>query len=118
LVGGRRTLEAAPPTADEPRAAEKKLLRVSDRAEGRLTVTPVEPAHEASLTSDDIYVLDAGYHVWVWVGKNADANERKNGVAVATDYLNHHGLPTTVPITRILEGGLNEPFYAALRSSD
>ena len=75
------------------------------------------PISTSSLTSNDIFILDAGYHVFCWVGKNADAAERKNGITYATDFLEKHGRPKNVPITRIVEGGDNEPFVAAINSS-
>ena len=117
LVGGRQPLAPAPVIPDQARAAEKHLFCVSDRKGGKLTMTEVKPVARSALKSDDVYVLDTGYHVFIWIGKNADANERKNGLSYATDYLFQHNRPKSLPITRILEGGDNEPFYAALASS-
>ena len=116
LVGGRTPLKPAPREPDQARNAEKHLYCVSDRT-GKLTMKEVKPVAKSSLKSDDVFVLDAGYHIFVWIGKKADANERKNGMTFATNYLFAHNRPKTLPITRLLEGGDNEPFYAALSPS-
>ena len=116
LLGGRKEVGPAPKVKDEPRDVEKHLYCVSDST-GKLTMTEVKPVAKSSLKSEDVFVLDAGYHIFVWIGKKADANERKNGLNFATNYLYEHNRPKTLPITRILDGGDNEPFYAALASS-
>ena len=105
---------AAATAAGRPhKAPSKHLYRLSDRT-GKMTITEVTPVKRASLTSDDVYILDTDYQVFVWIGQKADAAERKNGLALAVEYLHAHNRPKTLPVTRLLEGGHNEAFDVAL----
>jgi gelsolin len=90
---------------------EPVLNRLSD-ASGSLTFTEVGRGSvtKAQLTSDDTYILDNGSQIFAWIGKNASANERNFAVQYAQTYLHNHNLPPQTPITRIVEGGVNEFF--------
>jgi len=89
---------------------KKKIVQVSD-ASGKLTFTEV-PYKRSSLHEDDVFVVFTGASIYTWVGKKANANERKSAVVFATNYL--HGLPKDVPrdipIVRVLSGAENDEF--------
>jgi hypothetical protein len=80
------------------------LLRVSD-ASGKLEVTEVgrSPLNKDLLKSEDVFILDADSEIFVWIGKGATAQERKEGMINATKYLSDHKKPTWTPITRVTE---------------
>ncbi|KAJ3346969.1 hypothetical protein HDU83_002523 [Entophlyctis luteolus] len=87
---------------------EKSLIRLSDRnAGGRMTYKVEARATEIKrslLDSKDVFVCDAGDHVFVWIGRDSDKNERKNAMKFASDYLKAHDRPPTLPVTRVVEG--------------
>jgi gelsolin len=39
------------------------------------------------LVSDDVMILDSGAEIYVWVGKEADEDERKNAISMAKEYV-------------------------------
>lgn len=66
------------------------------------------------LKSDDVFILNTGSEVYVWIGKGATALEKKSGMNYAMQYLGAKKLPPTTRIARILEGGENEQFHSLL----
>ena len=103
-----------PATPDDQPAATKKLFKVSD-ASGNLEMTQV--AEGAACTKDkldsaDVFILDAGHEIFVWVGSGASPDEKKNGLGFAQSYLTKNNKPAYIPISRVLDGGENESFNA------
>jgi len=96
-------------------AYEKVLLQVSDSnaAAGDITVTEVAKGaavKKSLLRSEDVFILDAGTSIFVWVGLNASSVERKQSLGVAQAYVKKADKPPYVSISRVLEGGENEEF--------
>ncbi|KAI8613954.1 hypothetical protein BC830DRAFT_1129705 [Chytriomyces sp. MP71] len=89
-------------------AYEKTLIRLSDRGAGHKLTYHVEAkgasVRRGLLDSKDVFVVDAGEHVFVWIGKGSDEGERKVAMKFAQDYLHAHNRPLTLPITRVVEG--------------
>jgi hypothetical protein len=100
------------------RAAKKKttVLHVSD-ADGNLQVDDMTPASgvltKDLLKTEDVFIVDVGEVLYVWVGKGASSGERKNAIAVASKYLQKTGRPAQTPITRVVESG-EPPVFQAL----
>jgi len=69
------------------------------------------------LKSDDVFVLDAGFEVFAWCGKQASAFERRHALQYAQLYVSHAKLPPTTPISRILDGGSNTVFEACFQQT-
>lgn len=98
---------------DAPQApAQRKLFRLSD-ASGSLKFTEESNVAESSLDTNDVFIFDAGYEVFAWVGKSATLNEKNNAIPYATQYLSDYNRPLHTPITRVLEGGENAAFRQA-----
>jgi len=117
LLGGEGPIAPADNKDKEAAALEKKekkLLRLSD-ASGKLTITPVATGKlaKSQLDNKDVFIVDVGNEVFVWVGKGASPAEKKNGLQYAHDYLKEHKRPLELPITRVLDGQDNEVFDAA-----
>eukprot|EP00123_Amoebidium_parasiticum_P022342 comp8584_c0_seq1/m.3865 comp8584_c0_seq1/g.3865 ORF comp8584_c0_seq1/g.3865 comp8584_c0_seq1/m.3865 type:complete len:367 (-) comp8584_c0_seq1:264-1364(-) len=109
-LGGRTTIPDK--VEDKPATNEKKLFRLSDES-GSLVFHPVADVSKSALDTNDVFILDAGYEVFVWVGKGASKEEGAKGMGYATDYLAKNNRPKALPISRIMEGGENEAFNAA-----
>ena len=59
-----------------------------------------------------VFVINTGSHVFCWVGKGASIDERKNGLAYASNYLNKTETPW-LPISVVGEGQENAEFSGA-----
>jgi gelsolin len=95
----------------------KKLFRLSEN-NGKFDFTEVAsggPFKKSQLDSNDVFILDQGQEVFVWVGLKANAAERKSGIQFAQNYLIQYGRPPALPITRIMEGGENEVFHTSFQ---
>jgi len=57
----------------------------------------------SQLKSNKIFILDLG-EVFVWVGRDSPAHERKYALQRAIDYVNTHNLPPYTALTRVPEG--------------
>jgi gelsolin len=93
----------------------KKLFRLRETGDGKMEFTLVGTGkfQKSMLDSSDVFILDQGQEVFVWVGKNSSPKERKWGIQYAQNYLVQHQRPKALPITRILEGGENEVFQTS-----
>jgi len=110
FFGGKQSIAAETSTAASA-PFTKALFRLSD-ASGKLSFTSVGEGNLARslLQSSDVFILDAGFEVFVWIGKNSSATERKTALQHAIDYLREHNRPNYLPISRLLEGSENEVF--------
>lgn len=114
FFGGPQTIAASSPAPAAHQESPKKVLfRLSD-ASGSLQFTKVAEGqlNRSSLDSKDVFLLDAGFQVFVWVGNGASRTEKRTALQYAVDYLKKENRPTHLPISRILEGGENEVFRA------
>jgi gelsolin len=66
------------------------------------------------LKSDEVFILDSGLEVFVWVGSKASANEKKQAMNTAIKYLTEQNRPPTTRISRVVEGGDNQEFLSLL----
>nr|XP_008508248.1 PREDICTED: villin-1 [Equus przewalskii] len=87
VLGTRRELKAAvPDTVVEPALkANLKLYHVSD-SEGKMVVREIatRPLTQDLLSHEDCYILDqGGLKIFVWKGKNANAEEKKEAMSQA-----------------------------------
>ncbi|GFS26214.1 gelsolin [Elysia marginata] len=91
---------------------DKKLLRVNmETAESE--VVKEGEASLSDLASDDVFIVDSGETVFVWVGANASQDEKKNGLPYAHNYLRGNGSPWR-SVTVIKEGQKCPQFTSAL----
>lgn len=108
-LGGKGPVKSAE-EGGEDAAHEKNityiLYRVSD-ASGKLEVTEVgrAPLTKDLLDTNDCFILDGETEIFVWVGKGATKEERKESMIHAANYLKQSGKPNWIPITRVAEGG-------------
>ena len=87
--------EKAPAAIDK---LAERLFRVSD-ASGTLKVAEVQTAvpgdiKTTDLDSNDVFIIDGGNNIFVWIGSAASDAEKSNGFAYGTNYLNEQKRPT------------------------
>jgi len=114
LIGGRGPIKTSKEGGEDDKAIafNKKLFRLSDKT-GTLQFAEVK-VDKHSLDRNDVFIYDAGYQIFVWVGNASSKTEKANGIAYATNYLFKYGrdrLQTS--ICRVLQGAENDEFNAA-----
>lgn len=115
LLGGQITVTnpGEPDSAVDSKTAT--LWRVSDSG-GSISFTQVElPGGRLTkdlLNSDDVFIVDTGSKLSVWVGRGASQAERREGMTRATAYLARNGYPPNTPIERVSEGAESAQFKA------
>ena len=100
---------------DQPDSASTpKLFRVSDE-DGSLDMDMVKEGDlgMGDLDSKDVFVVDAGNELFVWVGKGASTAEKKNAMAYAHKHLMDSEHPL-IPVSCFGEGRESENFRAAM----
>jgi len=110
-LGGKSTISAASQAGDDESseraaAANTKLYRVSDSS-GSLKTDQIEanPLTQNLLDTNDCFILDCQSEIFVWVGKGATKEEKKQSTLIAQSFLEKFNYPKFTPITRVVEGG-------------
>eukprot|EP01086_Lenisia_limosa_P009810 TRINITY_DN33475_c0_g1_i1.p1 TRINITY_DN33475_c0_g1~~TRINITY_DN33475_c0_g1_i1.p1 ORF type:complete len:540 (+),score=204.99 TRINITY_DN33475_c0_g1_i1:63-1682(+) len=101
--------------AEAAAQAQPKLFRMSDRT-GKMTctrVSPDAPLKKSMLNSDDVFILDIGCEIFVWVGKGASKAEKREAMMKGERYIVEQGYPSHLPLTRLLETGETDLFLSA-----
>jgi len=114
ILGGKGIISE--PTEDEHITTPivKNLFKLSD-ASGALTFTLISTNENIKfnmLQTEDVFLLDTGIEIFVWVGKGASINEKRNAIKSAQNYLLQNNR-TRTSITRQLEGGESDYFKGA-----
>lgn len=113
LLGGQKDISTdAGGDADWETKDDKVLYQLSD-AGNALEFNRI--ASGASVTKDkldtkDVFIVDAGCHMYVWIGKLASAKEKKQAMYYAAKCLEDTQRPAYIPTTRVVEGGENTLF--------
>jgi len=98
-----------------------RLFRVSD-ASGSVEFTPVDlpggKLTKSLLNSDDVFIVDTGNKLYVWVGKGASKEERKESMLRAMSYISENGYANNTPIERVADGGETPTFKAEFQMWD
>jgi len=97
---------------DDDGVDEKKLLRVDVESHEAVVVKEGEYCKD-DLKSDDVFIVDTGNDVFVWVGKEASVEERKNGMSIAHIYMQGVNAPWR-SVTVIGEGQKSAHFETAI----
>jgi len=122
VLGGKATIKTAEQGGSDEEAENegrsiRTLYQLSD-ASGKMEFKHISDGNAIKKTqfvSDDVMVFDCGSEVFVWVGKGANAEERKKALGYAQDYLTKHNRPAWIPITRVNENGESAAFQQALQ---
>merc|ERR1712050_637942 len=56
------------------------------------------------LEDDDAYILDTGISIYIWIGKNAKKEEKRECMVQTTKYLKDNNLPNNIPMCRVIQG--------------
>ncbi|XP_054437186.1 villin-1-like [Pteronotus mesoamericanus] len=102
VLGSRRGLKAAVPdmVVEFALKANLKLYHMSD-IEGKLVVQMVamQPLTQDLLSHEECYILDqGGLKIYVWKGKNANAQEREDAMGLALSFIKAKQYPLSTQI--------------------
>ncbi len=107
------TLPAGESDDTVPAKVPKRIFKLSD-ASGSTTFTEVElpsgKLERSLLDSNDVFVIDTGSKLYIWVGKGSTVNEKKEAMVNATRYLSQSGLAPNTPIERVSDGNESSSF--------
>eukprot|EP00178_Gracilaria_changii_P017594 TRINITY_DN5017_c0_g1_i2.p1 TRINITY_DN5017_c0_g1~~TRINITY_DN5017_c0_g1_i2.p1 ORF type:complete len:398 (+),score=106.42 TRINITY_DN5017_c0_g1_i2:14-1207(+) len=117
LLGGKGAIKTKEEGGSDESAGAKpappKLFHISD-ASGSMKVAQKGEAGQLTsdmLDGDDVFLVDAGVEVFVWIGSGATKAEKTKGFTYAVDYLKENGRPDWIPITQLKEGQENVIFW-------
>ncbi|XP_027143130.1 adseverin-like [Larimichthys crocea] len=111
--------------ADMSNRKMAKLHMVSD-ASGSMKVTVVKeenPFHQSDLLSDECFILDHGNSniIYVWKGRNANPNEKKEAMKTAERFIKQMGYAANTQIQVLPEGGetpMFKQFFISWKDKD
>jgi len=62
------------------------------------------------LEDGDVFIVDNGGHVFIWVGKNAPKEEKAQAMDYATQYLFQNNRPKNLPLSCLNQGHETDAF--------
>jgi len=109
LMGGKAPIPDASKGGDDEgyertALASTKLFRLTESG-SKVEQVQASPLTQNLLESKHCYIIDCQSEIYVWVGKGASAQEKKESVMVASNFLTQNNYPKTTPITRVIEEG-------------
>jgi len=116
LLGGRGEIAADQGGDEDWETKQDKILYQLSDAGGKMEFNKVAEANRVTrdkLDTRDVFVLDIGMEIFVWIGKGASEGEKKESMVVGSKYLRDNKRPNYLPITRIHEGSENPVFESA-----
>lgn len=99
---------------DKKQKSELALWQLTIEDEGK-SITFKEVAKgklkKSALVSDDVFIVDVGMELYVWVGSKTNTQERDLCMNYASKYLVDNNKNPRLPVTRVIEGDENEVFH-------
>jgi len=80
------------------------MLYLCSNATGRFEMEAVFDFSQADLEEEDVYLLDSHTSIFVWIGKQANDEEKKLALETAQVYLSKQGYPPDTPIVTVPSG--------------
>ncbi|XP_043302432.1 advillin isoform X2 [Cervus canadensis] len=110
LLGGK-TPYASDKRLQEILEVQSRLFECSNKT-GRFTVTEITDFTQDDLSPGDVMLLDTWDQVFLWVGAEANAAEKRGALTAAQEYLHTHpgGRDTSTPIL-IVKQGFEPPIF-------
>jgi len=120
ILGGRTEIAGDQGGDEDWETKEDKILYQLSDAGGKMEFNKVAEANRVTrdkLDSRDVFVLDIGMEIFVWIGKGSSEGEKKESMVVGSKYLRDQKRPNYLPITRMHEGSENPVFEAAFATA-
>jgi len=91
---------------------DKILYRLSN-ASGKMEFTEEARNDDIKLSlldPDDVFIFDTQVEIFVWIGQKSNVVEKTNSFKYAMDYVKENNKPSTIAITRVVQGNENQHF--------
>jgi len=62
------------------------------------------PQQQPKKQPDDVYILDVGTEIFVWVGRGSTVEEKKSGMPYAAKFIEENGRDVAAPVSRLAQG--------------
>jgi len=62
------------------------------------------------LDPNDVFIFDTQVEIFVWIGQGSNVVEKTNSFQYAMDYVKKNNKPSTIAITRVVQGNENQHF--------
>jgi hypothetical protein len=112
LIGGKGPIKTESDVTDSSLINPvKKLYRLSDSS-GNLILKEVEYS-KSSIDTSDVFFLDSGIELMIWIGKNTTKNEKLHSISFAEKFLNQTKRKH-LPFSLMIEGKESLMFREAL----
>ena len=87
-------------------------LQLATDKPGEIGIVPLQSGKlpRELLKSDGVYLVDSGFHAYLWVGDSADFAKRVSAFVFAQAYLKRFQRPAVLPLTRFAEGEESDKF--------
>ena len=101
--------DESPPDA-EVKPRQRALFRCSDKS-GKVLFSKVAQGalKKNMLQSKDVFIVDAGIEIFVWVGKHASKKERQQAMPQLEKFMKETGIDHFTPVSKVIEGSRSEP---------
>lgn len=108
LTGNRRIVQITKAGESDEKHDEilvLNLYRVKEDTSGNITMkeTGSQPLKRDDLDSDDVFILETGVGVYVWLGKQASRNEKDKALKDAQGFLSARQLNPNTPVKVVKE---------------
>ncbi|XP_074140649.1 villin-like protein isoform X2 [Sminthopsis crassicaudata] len=104
-LGGKAPYASDKRLQERTSSYQPRLFECSSQT-GRFIMTEIMFFSQDDLDEDDIMLLDTWEEVFLWIGKDSSAYEKKDSVAVAREYLKSHpaGRDPATPVIVVKQG--------------
>lgn len=116
LLGPKSDVKTASEGGTDSKKKKKpEIVKVSNES-GNMEFVNVEVKTKSGklekllLDTDDVFIVDVGYKIFVWVGRGSNKKERKESMGFATKYIESKGYPEYTQVERINERGETPAF--------
>jgi len=113
--GGQQPIDSGESESDNKVEVGNLFYHLSD-ASGTMVFEHVGTGtmERSALNSDDVYIIDSGHSIVVWIGVGASEGEKLNALGYAQHYAREHhdGLPLSISVTQ--ERGVSSQQYLEL----
>jgi len=117
LLGGETEIKEDEGGDEKWEASSEKIMFQLTDAGGKLEFVSVgrgKSVTSAKLDTNDVFVIDVGAEIYVWIGKGASKAEKNMSMSSAQKYLEEYKRPAWLPLTKIIEGSENELFTSLM----
>jgi gelsolin len=109
ILGGERENTDSPSANNyDSSQKENSMFRLSEKI-GVLELEQIK-LDKAALSNQDVFFVDAGNILYIWMGSQSSKNEKVNSIIYAKKYIEYFQRPSTLPMCIIPEGKETKKF--------